>query len=294
MLNSKYKKPLTIFLFYAITIIILSVIGILARTGSSEMEDLSPLIPFDDIPLEIIMMMVVIIPLVSLLGAMIFGFVLSPIFVLLHYSTKKNNNAFGIDIRPEQNKSISISKGLFPAILAINFSLILCTNESIIDVVLTNSGDPNYIASFAVIFVYMIGIGYLIFTPIWFILDAGLVYSNIKDKNARSQPVEARTVGGWYLILFKGYAGIGTFISFYSFLSTLISIGNYSDVGAMIGLILIIGIPFFAMLGSLPAIMFLEAIKEKRNKFVRGFARKIGIKDEVEINFSIGQSGQIR
>jgi hypothetical protein len=299
MSDSRYKKPLISFLIYCGIIIGLGIIGIIATSGSGVLEEFSPLIPFDNIAIEIVMLLVVIIPIVSLLSALIFGFLLSPFFAWLHYVMKKKNNVFGIDKRPD-SKKVQVTKGLFPAILAINFSLMLCTNENIIKVVLAEHfwiggiTSDIYIAAFSVLVGYMIGIGYMIFTPIWFILDAGIVYSNVKDESTSYQPVEARTMGGWYQIIFKGYAGIGTFFSFYSFILGLLNDSNPSDLGAFIGIILIIGLPIFAMLACLPTIILLDVIRNKRNKFVRAFARKIGIKEEVMIKFEIDQNNLIR
>lgn len=287
----RYKKPLLMYLFYNIVMIGIFTIAILSR-GSVSTVNFSDIIPATDVAGDIMLIFLVIMPITSTAFALIFGFLLSPILMIIHYLLKRKNSIFGIDERPDSTKMEQLSRGLFPSIMAINFALMLCTNEIVINFVLSTDMlmggiNPNsYIAAFVILVGFLVGVGYMIFSPIWFLTDAGIVYSNLKDESSNYKPVEAKTMGGWYQILFKGYAGIGTFISFYLFIIALISNMTPGNNSAYIGLILVVGLPFFAALATLPAVIILDRIRNLRNRYIRAIARKLGIKEKVKIAFS--------
>lgn len=287
----RYKKPLIMYLFYNIVMLSILTTAIISR-GSVTTVNFSDILPAEDIAGDIMLIFLVIMPIVSTVCALVFGFLLSPILMIVHYLIKKKTNIFGIDERPDSSKMEQLSRGLFPSIMAINFALMLCTNEAVINLVLSadmlmGGINPNlYIAAFVILVGFLVGVGYLIFSPIWFLTDAGIVYSNLKNESTNYKPVEAKTMGGWYQILFKGYAGIGTFISFYLFIITLITNMTPGNNSAYVGLILVVGLPFFAALATLPAVIILDRIKNIRNRYIRSIARKLGIKEKVKITFT--------
>ncbi|MBD3353020.1 MAG: hypothetical protein GF364_16185 [Candidatus Lokiarchaeota archaeon] len=297
MSKNRLNKKTRLYIFYNIFLIVLIMLAfLLAQGGELTGRDFSPIVPFEELPVEILIIFLVIAPLSSFLGSIIFGYILSPIFLIVHRIFKKSKNKYGIDERPEAEHSKSVLQAIFPAILAINFALMVSTNHEFIKFILPEADwvegitSSNYLGAFTISVMFLIGLGMALFVPTWFLLDAGIVYGNTKKNNDLSEPVEINTVGGWYRTILKGYAGIGTIISFYSFaLNVITELANSSTeqnhyaIQVLLLMILILGLPFFMMLATIPTQIFLEKTKTRRIKYIRKIANKIGIKDEVKV-----------
>ena len=73
-----------------------------------------------------------------------------------------------------------------------------------------------------------------VFSPVWFLEDAGVVHTNKEKVKDESDSTEIRSVGGWYLYLLKGYVEISVFITFYEFFGGLtITIGANNELVIM-------------------------------------------------------------
>ncbi|MFX1594051.1 MAG: hypothetical protein ACFFCL_15280, partial [Promethearchaeota archaeon] len=184
-----------------------------------------------------------------------------------------------------------IFKGFFPVLFAMNLGIILMNNQIIQELVLkpayiTGSLNAQFL-TFAGLLPIVIGIGLGLFSPVWFLLDAGIVYSNRLKVKGTSKPTEVRSVGGWYLSLLKGYAGISMIISFYTFLSMIIqSLITSSD--ELFRWILIAGLwpvlPFLLAIMVLIGVILLDKTFNHRKRFILKWAKKLGINSPLEYN----------
>ena len=85
-------------------------------------------------------------------------------------------------------------------------------------IAVNSSGDEQVaMVTLLALLALMTGISMGIFSSVWFLLDAGIVYTNKEKVKDLAQPTEVRSVGGWYNYLLKGYAGISVILSFYAF-----------------------------------------------------------------------------
>ncbi|GAH44180.1 unnamed protein product [marine sediment metagenome] len=198
---------------------------------------------------------------------------------------------YGIQENLKSQKFKSMYKGIFPALLAINFSLMFALDNNIATAVVYNIGDISnmpstvYIIAFLIILSITIIIAMGLFSPVWFLNDAGIVYSNQEKvrKKQLEQNIIGRSVGGWYMNLMKGYAGIAVIFSYFQ----LISIFLNEMSGPMIipNIILFLPMMFLISIAAIPAFILLDLIKEHRNRYIRKWAEKFGITKKVAISF---------
>jgi len=126
-----------------------------------------------------------------------------------------------------------------------------------------------------------IGISMFLFSSVWFLIDAGIVYSNAEKVENKRDLVEIRSVGGWYLYFLQGFAGIGLAFSFYVFIITMIQRGFFK--GPELPLFLIL--PLIITILSIPAVILLDITIENRIKYILKWAKKFGIIKHVQIKF---------
>lgn len=222
--------------------------------------------------------------LASIVGALIGGFIFGPFFLLSHKKVIGRKMIYGFQNRAQSNKfKGAFFKTLFPALLTVNFCLIFSSNSTIQEIVLRNPGeDMDQMLTFSAILPLISGVSMAIFSPTWFLLDAGVVYTNKKKVENNSDPIEIRSVGGWYIYLMKGYAGISVIFAFYTFYSNLAS--TVSDFSAGTVLIFIIWpiMPIFIALMLILGIISLDMTFNKRREFIRKWANKFGILESLE------------
>ena len=133
------------------------------------------------------------------------------------------------------------------------------------------------------LFPLMGAIGMGVFAPVWFLQDGGIVFSNTEKVKDKAEPTEIRSVGGWYLYILKGYAGISVIISFYTFLSEFMATNEIGGGGMEIVFMIIWPImPFLLAFIYMPGIAVLDMIYEKRKRYVVNLAGKMGITKKVE------------
>ncbi len=96
-------------------------------------------------------------------------------------------------------------------------------------------------------------------------------------------PPEVRSVGGWYLYLLKGYAGISVIFSFYTIVSEYITV----ESGNIGGIIFFLPLPIIIALFMLPAVILFDMTFEHRKKYILNFATKYGIINDVQVTFEV-------
>ncbi len=215
----------------------------------------------------------------------LFGYLLAPLFLIVHKKTIGRKMSYGIeDIRdPNPDKFKGLSKGLFPALMALNIALIVAVTpwgSSLLT-------EPTYNIEDTILIIMIMlaiapAIGVALFSPVWFLIDSGLVYSNQQKVEKKPVPLEVRSVGGWYLYILKGYAGISVILSFYTVINEFIAEGKvFGDFFVQMLL------PILITLFIIPTIVILDVTREKRRKYVLMWAKKFKIIDNVKVTFEV-------
>jgi hypothetical protein len=105
-----------------------------------------------------------------------------------------------------------------------------------------------YIFENLILLLLTIALSMLIFSPGWFLIDAGVVYSTEELVKETDRPVEGRTVGGVFNDYLRGYSGFGVAFSYLQiiviYFSSQISAGIF-DIASLIGWL---GFPFYFIL----------------------------------------------
>lgn len=277
----KYLKQIIVILFFIVLMPIMMSIFM-------EGVGFSKLIPVEHLGFQSAYVFFMI-TISAIIGGVLIGYLLAPLFLIIHKKFKGGRMIYGIQNRPEPEKFTGNFKPFFPALMAVNFGLMFNLNLGLKNMIMSESylatpGSENYwpFIVFVMLLIITTGIAMALFSPVWFLLDAGIVYTNKEKVKDKSDPIELHSVGGWYMSFLKGYAGISVVISFYTFLVELITV-----IGADLhwsGFILFPLMPFFVLVLSLPAIVILDMTKKRRKKFILNFARKIGISDEYDID----------
>lgn len=290
MKNSKYTKSLLIFCFYCIFWVIIS-IAMSKILGYG--QNLSPLIPFREAGLEIGLISILFLPLASITGTLIGGYLFTPLFLYLHTKAFRNRYQYGINLKPEYKKFKFSSQGLFASLMAINISLLLL-NPDTVRFTLGNFGvspedlsPGDYTIAFVILLIFTFALTSLLFSPTWFLMDSGILYSNKKKLYETNKPLEIRSIGRWYEQFLKGYAGVSVLLSYINFITIFFIAAGNNLALFIITLIMFIPFPIIMIIPSIPALIILDIIKEKRTNFVFKKARKRGITDTMEVSIDL-------
>lgn len=176
-----------------------------------------------------------------------------------------------------------MTRGYYPALLALNVnSIVLFSAPWILDFILNREfielGESLYtmvyVPGFLVLLMFTVGLGTLVFSPMWSLTDAGIVYSNKEKVSGTDQPVEGRAVGGRYTDFLRGYAGLGVVFSYIQFLSAYISEQTIppNPIDILTFGIFFFGLPIFLLVAVIPSLIVLDTTQEHRIRFVRNLA----------------------
>ena len=277
--TGRYKKISMIYVIVIVLLVVMAIVITAIQGTTRGIVRFSPVenMTFDGIFLVLLTMGAVIV------GSILGGYILAPLFLFAQKNTVGRKMVYGIQesSRPEMFKK-AYMKSFFPALLALNFSLMVSDNVVLQELLIEPGSVGSTMASIMLIsalFPLMGAIGMGIFSPVWFLQDAGIVYSNKEKVKGTSDPIEIRSVGGWYLYILKGYAGIAVIVSFYTFLSEIIDAGETDNV---LFLIMWPIMPFMLAFLYIPGIIAVDMTYEKRKQFVIKTAEKFGITQKVE------------
>ena len=233
------------------------------------------IIPINSAGIEMIIIILLIF-IFTIVASLIMGYLLGPLFLWIHKNVMGRRMIYVIQEKPEPEIIKLTFKSFFPALLAVHLTLLFGINQNIIEAVVV---DPNGIfAPLLTILILVIissFISFAIFSPIWFLIDSGIIYSNRETVKSKRDPIELRSVGSWYMNQLKGYAAIAAVVSYITFfIEMIIYFGPAMDMTASLLLLLF---PFIIMVLGLPSILILEATVNHRKRFMIKFAEKIGI-----------------
>ena len=235
------------------------------------------------------MTIILFVPVASIIGGVLVGYLLGPLFLFVHKKTIGIKMEYGLQERRKPEKFKGNFKAFFPALFAMNIGLILMANPMIQEIALKPSFRGENVLlqliCFSALLPITVGIGMGAFSSVWFLLDSGIVYTNKKRVKDTAYPIEVRSVGSWYMYLLKGYAGITVIMTFYTFLSNIINaIGTPSTNLTSRILITVIWpfMPFLITFMAVPGVIILEITYQHRKTYIRKFANKLGINAPLE------------
>lgn len=296
----KYIKPIFLFLVYEIFIIVIFY-TLITFFPDILTYNLSPFIPSENIVYEEIILCNFLIPFSGVLGYLLGGYVLAPLFLYVHKKLFGGKLNYGIQVKPEVRQISIFAKSFFPVMLAINIaSTIIISSEGLItDLILspqlsgfktTTSGLALRRAlSLLLLFPTAFAISMFVFSAVWFLKNAGIVYSNKNKVESISEPWVIRSVGGWFHTILKGYGGVGVVITFTSFLISSIAsiIKSIGDIVLWLTVSLWLTGIFLLLLATIPSLILNGLIRKKSASYVTRYANKLGINHVVDMNFSL-------
>ena len=285
MLKSKYSKPILYFIFYCIFILILSIV----LSISIPHLNLTYFIPIRDIGIEVGLIFLLILPISSIIGVLIGGYLFGPLFLYAHKKIFGRRVEYGI-YEKDFTKFKFFSEGIFAALMTINLSLLLTT--PLIISISAGTGSNSYIddlSTFLALLMFTIGLASILFSTTWFLMDSGVLYSNLKKARDTPKPVEIRSVGRWYGQLLKGYAGVSVVLSYIEFMDLFIpQLANDLSIPLFVMLLIVfIPFPLIIVIPIIPALIISDRLKDHRIRFIREKARKLGIISSAEVTFEL-------
>jgi len=280
---SKYSKPILIFCIYIILFGLLAGFYFYLATPS-----LTPLLPDVNKGGQMGIMFFIIYPLSSILGAVAGGYALSPLYLIIHKKIIGGKMTYGLKEKPFSTKFHKTLQGFFPTLIALNFALMLAplplVYQAIIDPIYWGAPGENTFAALLTLLMIFLGISAFIFSPIWFLLDGGIIYTNKEKVEYKDKPIEVKSVGGWYLFIMKGYAGISVIIEYIIFFGIFLQqMFTLMLHDVVITLIVLIPFPITLTFVFIPTVIILDIFKENRKRYIRKCAKKFGITDFLEV-----------
>lgn len=275
----RYTKPLILFFTTFGFFILLSIIVIIFNI-EIQATNYVKIIKFDNTGHWILYSFGMIV-LTAIVGGLLGGYILGPIFLYFHKSTIGRKMEYGIEIREKPEKFNYTFRALFPALTSINLALMLVINEDIVNnfIYFEKAGGEGVLITLGMLLSITVGVSMFLFSAVWFLIDAGIVYSNAEKVKDNRDLVVVRSVGGWYLFFLQGFAGIGLAFSFYVFIVTMVQKGLLK--GPELPLFLIL--PLIITILSIPTVIILDITIEKRIKYILKWAKKFGIIKHVQI-----------
>jgi hypothetical protein len=261
---------------------------------------LTRFIPLDDVLLELGIIFMVSLPLSSLIGLIIGGYLFAPLILILHKKIYGSKMHYGIQIEQRSERIKLFPLSFFPILMAINLASMLFT-PTIVNVILTSdvtnvfdgvSKIPMLTRFFAeaILLTLTFGLATILFSSVWFLKDSGIIYSNKQKIENSTEPILLRSIGDWYQTILRSYAGIGAIITYilvvYDF--TTRYIGNLDAPGNVFNipsLILWLGMPLYLSISLIPTLIINDLLKRKRINYIKRISKKIGIKDTAVITF---------
>ena len=230
------------------------------------------------------------IPIISIIAFIIGGYIFTPLFIFIHKKVLGKNLIYGIREmqRPKDFKG-AFMNSLFPALLAVNLGILLSDESVLYDLLFVDSFQPGsaiyQILTLLILFPLVCGIGIGVFSAAYFLLESGIEYTNKEQKKVRrgAFPTEIRSIGGFYLYYFKGYAGISIVISLITLIISFFSVlEGLSIVTYIMNIFLWPLIPFIITFFMIPVFIIQDFTYERRKKYTLKWAEKFEIQGQLE------------
>lgn len=303
--TSRYRNLIIIYILYIIFWIILASImrAIIFPEGTP--IALTNFIPVDDVLVELVLVFVIFLPISGIIGALLGGYILSPLIMILHKFLYRSKKYYGIQYESEDKKIRLLSSGFYPVLMAVNLSFIFLTPEIISTIleadVISNFATPLAVSKISVsvrllgqiiLLIFTFGASTSLFSPIWLLKDSGIVFATKEKVENSNEMLLIKSIGEWFQTLLKGYAGIGVIFTYFFviFDSVTLFINNMGVPGNTLNipsLFLWLGLPFYLVFSMIPAVILHDALNKRRLSYVRKIADRIGIRDAAIVSFEL-------
>lgn len=304
---SKYRTLLILFFIYIVFwIIIISVLNNLFQPAVP--IALTRFVPLDNVLLELAIIFIIYLPLSSLIGLIIGGYLIAPMILYLHKKIYGSKMYYGIQTEQREEKIKLFSKSFFPILMAINLASIFFT-PTIVQFILTADvtnifEDVSKIPMLTRFFTEVIlltltfGLATMFFSSVWFIKDSGIIYSNKQKIEDSSEHVILRSIGDWFQTILRSYAGIGAIITYilvvYDFITKFIeNFGLPGNIFNIPSLVLWLGMPLYLIISLIPTLIINDLLKRRRINYIKKVSNKVGIKDTAIISFEFKKESEV-
>ena len=298
---SRYKNLIILYTLYIVFwVVLIAILRIFFPEGSP--IALTRFIPINDALIELVIVFVIILPISGVLGIIIGGYVISPIIMVLHKGFFRSKKYYGIQYETDSKRMSLLSFGFYPVLMAINLSFMFLTPE-----VIANILETSVISEFditlripiftrllaeSILLMVTFGLSTLLFSPIWILKDSGIIFTNKIIVENSNEKFIIKSIGDWFQTILKGYSGIGVIITYFFVITNFITqyIDNLGLPGNLLNipsLILWLGLPFYLVLSTIPALILHDIIKNHRINYVRKIGMKVGIKDTAIASFKL-------
>ncbi|MFX1477562.1 MAG: hypothetical protein ACFFCI_05485 [Promethearchaeota archaeon] len=296
---SRYRGLLIVFILYCVFWILL--VTILREWFKiTNPITLSRFIPLDDALTELAFIFAIILPISSVIGVLIGGYCITPMILFFHKKILGRKMHYGVQNDSDFEKPKLFSRAFFPVLLAINLSSMFLTptvitfilGSDLVNEIGNVSRVPvltRFLAEIMLLTI-MFGTAALLFSPVWFLKDSGIIYSNKEKLVESDETFVLKSIGDWFQTMLRSYAGIGAIITYiviiYGFLADFSNnLADKNNIVNILSLILWLGLPFYLAISLIPSLILNDLLKNHRIKYMRKIGTRIGIKDPVAITF---------
>ncbi len=300
--KSRYRNLIILYLLYIVFWIILSAVMSVIIFPEGTPKALIRFIPVDDVLSILVIVFLVLIPISGIIGALLGGYVLSPLIMILHKTFYGSKFFYGIQYESREQKVNLLKSGFYPVLLAVNLSFMFLTPEiisalleaDVIFEVAISLRIPVFIKilSQTILLIFTFGASTLLFSPVWLLKDSGIVFTTSDKVENSNETLLIKSIGEWFQTLLKGYAGIGVIFTYifviYDFIKLFIeNLGLPGNMLNIPSLFLWLGLPFYLVFSMIPAVIVHDVLKKRRLSYVRKIAHGIGIRDAAIVSFEL-------
>jgi len=131
---------------------------------------------------------------------------------------------YGIQNERSTYKTKVFSRAFFPVLMAINLSSMFLTpmvisfilESDLVNEIGLVSKVPvltRFLAQI-ILLTIMFGLAAFLFSPVWFLKDSGIIYSNREKLVNSDEKFVLKSIGVWFQTMLRSYAGIGAIITY--------------------------------------------------------------------------------
>jgi len=302
---SRYKNLIILYALYIVFwFVLIAILRILFFPEGAPFA-LTRFIPISDALIEVAIVFVLILPISGLIGTIVGGYVISPIIIVLHKGFFRSKKYYGIQYETDSKRINLLSFGFYPVLMAINLSFMFITPEVVVNIL-----EADVISEFdialkiptltrllaeSILLMITFGLSILLFSPIWLLKDSGIIFTNKIIVENSNEKLIIKSIGDWFQTILKGYSGIAVIITYFFVITDFIThyIDNLGLPGNLLNipsLILWLGLPFYLVLSTIPALILHDITKKHRINYVRKIGVKVGIKDTAIASFKLKKS----
>lgn len=304
-MGSTYVKALLVFILAVIVIVSPSLIIVVLVPGAVPMGDRLVGFPFGGLSafwdglLDYLLL-----PLVVLVGGLVGGVLLTPLYLLVHWLVYRRSRFYGF-VRVRRPPSVLrwLRRAILPSLFGVQAGLFLAIGlvagggaGLVVWPPLVAGGSPVWQILLTWTYTLLLGlpITFALVTPTWLLDDAGLVISNVPLKPSaggeEADLPQVSGVGTWLSRLLKGYAGIAVVLSYASIMTGAMTeawqilLYNPAELAFFLGDLIIFPLmPVYLMFLSLPLIIVFDRLRGWIQRYVRRLGKRLAIAKSLNV-----------